>query len=189
MLYELHMKKFHFCAAEIKRKAYSKSVYPKIIRYTIQKIRTKNCFGQPHDGSQQFIQSMDKGYIDNRCNGLKDEAAQFVYNSKTDKSHDAHSKHAECFGHNTADCQKQERNTYKGGYDGKNTDNFFYHSVFKSFSDSPHRQQENDYNKNNFQIHTQSNVHRLSFRTSGIVSYRYFNSIVSIESVVTNIYL
>lgn len=105
---------------------------------------------------------MNNGNIDNRSNRFENEAAKFINDAEPDKPHDTDGKNAECFGHNTADCQKQKRDTYKSGCDGKNIDNFLYHSIAESFSDSPYRQQENYHYKNNFQIHMQTNVHRLS---------------------------
>lgn len=88
-----------------------KGINSKIIYYAIQKIGTNDCLTQSHYGSQQFVQSVNDRNIDNSSNGFKNEAAQSVNKPDSNQSDDTNGKYAECFSHNTANCQKKKRNT------------------------------------------------------------------------------
>lgn len=131
---------------------------------------------------------MNDRNIDNRGDRFKDEAAQFVDDSDSDQPDNTDGEHTECFCNDTAYRQKEKRNTHTGSHNGKNIDEFLYHSIFKPFSNPPGCHQKNNEDKNNFQIYVQASAHHLSNRTFSL-SYRYLSSIVSIESAVTSMYL
>ena len=132
---------------------------------------------------------MNDRNINNRSDWFKDKTAQFINDPDSNQPYDTNGEHTERFRYNTAYRQKKKRNTHTGGRNGKNIDKFLYHSIFKSFSNPPGRHQEDNEDKNNFQIYVQAIAHHLSNRTFNLSAYCYFNLIVSIESAVTNIYL
>lgn len=65
-------------------------------------------------------------------------------NPNSNQTYNTDRKCTKSMRHNTAYRQKNERNTYTGNNNGQNIYDFFYHAIFKSFFNSPYRQQQNN---------------------------------------------